>query len=502
MSHMPIGEASEDLGPLKDRLATIDDLNSAASVLAWDRQTYMPEGGVGGRAEQLASLARIAHEMLASDETGRLLEDAEQAEPGSDDAAILRVATREYDRAIRLPARLVAETSRATALADPAWVQARERSDWSMFAPHLERVLALKLEAAGYLDGDHPYDAMLDRYDPGSSTQRLRIMFDELKAGIVPLVREVSAIPAEDGVAPLRGAFDKETQDSFGRDVITSFGYDWSRGRQDPAVHPFCISFGGPGDVRMTTRFDPNLLPIGLFGTCHEAGHALYEQGVDPSFSRTPLSGGVSMGVHESQSRLWENLVARSRPFWTHFHPRLQDAFPDALDGLDLETIYRAVNAVRPSEIRTEADELTYDLHVLLRFELEVDLFENNLTVAELPEAWNAKMEEYLGIVPENDALGVLQDTHWAIGYFGYFPAYSVGNVLSVQMFEAAVEERPEILPDMERGEFGALLGWLRENVHRHGKKYEPDDLISRSTGRALDTAPYLRYLESKFGEM
>ena len=502
MSHMPIGEASEDLGPLKDRLATIDDLNSAASVLAWDRQTYMPEGGVGGRAEQLASLARIAHEMLASDETGRLLEDAEQAEPGSDDAAILRVATREYDRAIRLPARLVAETSRATALADPAWVQARERSVWSMFAPHLERVLALKLEAAGYLDGAHPYDAMLDRYDPGSSTQRLRIMFDELKAGIVPLVREVSAIPAEDGVAPLRGAFDKETQDSFGRDVITSFGYDWSRGRQDPAVHPFCISFGGPGDVRMTTRFDPNLLPIGLFGTCHEAGHALYEQGVDPSFSRTPLSGGVSMGVHESQSRLWENLVARSRSFWTHFHPRLQDAFPDALDGLDLETIYRAVNAVRPSEIRTEADELTYDLHVLLRFELEVDLFENNLTVAELPEAWNAKMEEYLGIVPENDALGVLQDTHWAIGYFGYFPAYSVGNVLSVQMFEAAVEERPEILPDMERGEFGALLGWLRENVHRHGKKYEPDDLISRSTGRALDTAPYLRYLESKFGEM
>ncbi|MBA2533932.1 MAG: carboxypeptidase M32, partial [Rubrobacter sp.] len=396
----------------------------------------------------------------------------------------------------------VAETSRATALAEPAWIHAREGSDWSVFAPHLQRVLALKQEAADYLDGEHPYDAMLERYDPGSSTDRLRVMFGELKAGIVPLVRDVTASLTEDRAAPLRGAFDEETQEAFGREVITRFGYDWSRGRQDGAVHPFCINFGGSGDVRITTRFDPKLLSVGLFATCHEAGHALYEQGIDPSYSRTPLSGGVSMGVHESQSRLWENLVARSRPFWSHFQPKLRAAFPGVLDGVDLETIYRAVNAVRPSEIRTEADELTYDLHVLLRFELEVDLFENNLTVAELPEAWNAKMEEYLGIVPKNAAQGVLQDTHWAIGYFGYFPSYTVGNVLSVQLFEAAVEKRPEILPDMARGEFGALLGWLRENVHRHSKKYEPDDLISRSTGRSPDTAPYLGYLESKFGEL
>ena len=502
MSHVIVDGASEDLRPLKGRLATISDVYSAASVLAWDRQTYMPEGGVGGRAEQLASLARIAHEMLVSDETGRLLADAGEAEPGSDDAALLRLARREYDRAIRLPARLVAETSRATALAEPAWIHAREGSDWSLFAPHLERVLALKREAAGYLDGEHPYDAMLERYDPGSSTERLRVMFGELKTSIVPLVRDVSASLAEDSAAPLEGAFDAETQDAFGREVITSFGFDWSRGRQDGAVHPFCINFGGSGDVRITTRFDPRLLSVGLFATCHEAGHALYEQGIEPSYSRTPLSGGVSMGVHESQSRLWENLVARSRPFWSHFYPKLRAAFPGVLKGVDLETVYRAFNAVGPSEIRTEADELTYDLHVLLRFELEVDLFDDTLTVAELPEAWNAKMHEYLGIVPENDAQGVLQDTHWAIGYFGYFPSYTVGNVLSVQLFEAAVEKRPEILPDMERGKFGALLGWLRENVHRHGKKYEPDDLILRCTGRPPDTAPYLRYLESKFSEM
>jgi carboxypeptidase Taq len=502
MARVPTEGTNGDLGLLRDRLATIGDLRSAASVLAWDRQTYMPEGGVRGRAEQLATLSRVAHEMLVSPETGELLESAGGRELDSDDAALLRLARREHDRAVRLPARLVAETSRVTALAEQAWISARESSDWSLFAPHLERVLALKREEASYLDSAHPYDAMLDRYDPGASAMRLGIMFDELKAGIVPLVREVSARLDEDRAAPLRGSFDERSQEEFGREIISRFGYDWSRGRQDRAIHPFCINFGDPDDVRITTRFDPKRLSVGLFATCHEAGHALYEQGIYPAYSRTPLSGGVSMGVHESQSRLWENLVARSRPFWAYFGPELRTAFPGAFDGVDLETIYRTVNAVRPSEIRTEADELTYDLHVLLRFELELALFEDDLAVADLPEAWNSKMDEYLSIVPENHARGVLQDTHWAIGYFGYFPAYTVGNVLSVQLFEAAIEELPEIMPQMERGEFDALLGWLRENVHRHGKKYEPDDLIRRATGRPPETAPYLRYLSTKFGEL
>jgi carboxypeptidase Taq len=502
MARVPKDGLNGKLGPLGDRLATIADLRSAASVLAWDRQTYMPEGGVRGRAEQLASLARVAHEMLVSPETGRLLEEAGEREPGSDEAAFLRLARREHDRAVRLPARLVAEISRATALAEQAWISARENSDWSMFAPHLERVLALKREEAGHLDGEHPYDAMLDRYDPGATTKRLRIMFDELKAGIVPLVRNVSSRLDEDRAAPLEGSFDESGQEEFGREIISRFGYDWRKGRQDKAVHPFCINFGGPDDVRMTTRFDPERLSVGLFATCHEAGHALYEQGVNPIYSRTPLSGGVSMGVHESQSRLWENLVARSRLFWSFFYDGLGATFPDVLGEVNLETIYRAVNAVRPSEIRTEADELTYDLHVLLRFELELALFEGTLAVADLPEAWNAKMEEYLGIVPENHARGVLQDTHWAIGYFGYFPAYTVGNVLSVQLFEAAIDERPEITHQMEHGEFDVLLGWLRENIHRHGKKYEPDELISNATGHLPETAPYLGYLQRKFGEL
>ncbi len=494
---------ADPLQQLLERLATIGDVRSAASVLAWDRQTYMPAGGVEGRARQLATLARLAHEMLISDETRRLLEAAGHGEPGSEEAALLRLSRREHGRAARLPARLVEETTRATALAEPAWMRAREVPDWSLFAPHLEKVLALKKEQAEHLGGGaHAYDAMLDLYAPGSTTAGLRRMFDELKAGILPLVRGIRGGPDEAREAPLRGEFDEERQEEFGREVISRFGYDWSRGRQDRAVHPFCINFGGPDDVRITTRVDRNRLQIALFAFCHEAGHGLYEQGVNPAYSRTPLAGGVSMGVHESQSRLWENLVARSRPFWSHFYPRLRSVFPDALDGTGAEGFYRAVNAVRPSPIRTEADELTYNLHVLLRFELEVDLFEGDLSVQDLPEAWNAKTREYLGFTPEAGAEGVLQDTHWALGLFGYFPTYATGNVLSVQLFEAAVRDRPQIPDEMGRGEFGSLLGWLRENIHRHGSRYEPDELIERATGRPCDTAPYLRYLKTKFGEL
>jgi len=494
---------ADPLQLLTERLSTIGDVSSAASVLAWDRQTYMPAGGVEGRAQQLATLARLAHEMLVAEETRELLEAAGHGKPGSEEAALLRLSRRDHGRATKLPTRLVEETTRATALAEPAWTRAREEPDWSHFAPHLEEVLSLKREQADLLGGgEHPYDAMLDLYAPGTTTAGLRRMFDELKAGILPLFRGTCAGPGEDREAPLRGEFDEARQEEFGRAVISRFGYDWSRGRQDRAVHPFCINFGGPDDVRITTRVDRNLLQIALFAFCHEAGHGLYEQGVDPAYSRTPLTGGVSMGVHESQSRLWENLVARSRPFWTHFYPRLQGVFPEALNGTSAEDFYRAVNAVRPSPIRTEADELTYNLHVLLRFELEVALFEDDLRVADLPEAWNAKTREYLGFTPETDALGVLQDTHWALGLFGYFPTYATGNVLSVQLFDAAVEQRPEIPFEMEHGEFGSLLGWLRKNIHRHGSRYDPDELIERATGRPCETAPYLRYLETKFGEL
>ena len=491
------------LAELKDRLATISDVSAAGAVLGWDRQTHMPEGGVAGRAEQLATLRRLGHGMLVSDETGRLLEGIEDPDPGTEDHALVRLARREYEKATKLPSRFVAELSRATSLAEAAWVRARAESDWGAFAPRLEEILALTRESAELLGyEDHPYDALLDLYEPGAKKARVEKIFGELRSELVPLMRGISSSPDRDRSRPLHGAFDEAEQEAFGRRVITGFGYDWDRGRQDRAVHPFCINFGGPGDVRITTRVDPKWLSPALFATFHEAGHAMYEQGVNPAYSRTPLSGGVSMGVHESQSRLWENLVGRSRSFWSFYYPKLKETFPGALGETDLDGFYRAINEVKPSLIRVEADELTYNLHVLLRFELEVDMLEGRLSVGEIPAAWNARMEEYLGVVPDNDAGGALQDVHWAAGLFGYFPTYTLGNVLSVQLFEAALMEHPGITAEMERGEFGTLLAWLRGNVHHHGKRYDPDDLVERATGRPPETAPYLRYLNTKFGAL
>ncbi len=489
---------------LKQRLATIGDLRSVKSLLFWDQQTYMPKGAVTGKAEQMATLSQLSHEMLVDAETERLLDSSGEPDPSSEKGALLRRARRDYERAARLPAELVARTSRITAVAKSAWVRAREESDWSLFAPHLEEIVALKREAAEYLGYEHhPYEALLDAYEPGAKKARLEAMFEELKRGIVPLIRAVAerSRDGEDRAAALYGGFDEGRQEEFGRTVISAFGYDWERGRQDRSVHPFCIG-PGPGDVRMTTRFDSGWLAPALFGTMHEAGHALYTQGVNPDYARTPLDGGTSMGVHESQSRLWENLVGRSRPFWSYYYPKLQKVFPESLKSVDAEAFYRAINTLKPSEIRVEADEVTYNLHILLRFELEVALIEGSLSVADLPAAWNAKMEEYLGITPENDSAGVLQDIHWADGLFGYFPTYTIGNVLSVQLFEEALKAHPGIPDQIERGEFTLLLGWLRENIHRHGAQYYPDELIEKATGRHLDTALYLSYLSNKFGEL
>lgn len=489
---------------LKDRMASLSDLGGASMTLFWDRQVYMPEGAVESRAEQLATLSRISHEILTDSETGELLEALEDLDPETNDGAIVKVARRSYEKATKLPSRLVEDISRAQSIAEPAWVKARSESDWSAFAPHLERLISLQRESAEHLGyEDHPYDAMIDAYEPGQTKARVAEMFEGLKAGIVPLLREVydATEEGEDRQAPLRGEFEERKQEEFGQAVISAFGYDWSRGRQDRTVHPFCAGIDA-NDVRITTRFDPTWLSPALFATFHESGHAMYEQGVNPAYSRTPLAGGTSLGVHESQSRLWENLVGRSLPFWTHYYPDLQKTFPEQLGDTDLDTFYRAINAVAPSDIRVEADELTYNLHILLRFELEVAIMEEKLSVADLPEAWNAKMEEYLGITPENDAQGVLQDVHWSAGLFGYFPTYSIGNVLSVQLYDIATGQRPEIKDQIGQGEFDTLRGWLHENIHQHGSKYEPEDLVQRVTGRPLDAQPYLKYLRTKFGEL
>lgn len=487
---------------LKALLATVSDLHATLALLQWDQQTCMPEAAAAGRAEQIATLSRLAHERATDPELGRLLEALEPAvDSESDDGALVRVALRDFRRATRLPPDLVEALARATALADPAWAAARQAADWGRFAPHLDQIVDLvrrTAEAYGY--DEHPLDPLIDLHEPGMTRARLAAVFAELRPALVPMIGAVAA--QQDGrEAPLHGAFAEAAQETFGREVVERFGYDWRRGRQDRAVHPFCTGIG-PDDVRITTRFDRAFLSTALFSTLHEAGHAMYEQGIARAYARSPLAAGASTGVHESQSRLWENQVGRSRAFWRAFFPRLRELLPAALGAVEPEAFYRAINRAAPTPIRVEADELTYNLHVLLRFELEADLLEGRLAVLQVPAAWNERMAKYLAVAPRDDAEGALQDIHWSSGAFGYFPTYTVGNLLSAQLYEAAVGAHPEIEEELERGAFDTLRSWLAERVWRHGRKYDPDDLLTRATGRPMEPGPYLRYLREKFGEL
>lgn len=496
----------EKLRQLKTHLGEIQDLNKAAAVLGWDQQTYMPPGGAAARAEQLATLQKTAHNWFVADEIGELIEALLSNEAGwdydSDEASLVRVIARDYQKARRVPSELVAEFARVSAIAFEAWTKARAASDFSMFQPHLEKIVDLNLrlaDALGYQDC--VYDPLLDQFEPEMKTAQVSAIFDDLKNELLPLVKAITeqADAVDDSV--LRRTYDEEEQWSFGVEVIKDLGFDFTRGRQDKSVHPFTTSFS-IGDVRLTTRLDPNYLPSALFGTLHECGHGLYEQGVSDSLERTSLDDGASLGIHESQSRLWENLVGRSREFWSHYFPRLKAIFPDQLDGVEVEAFYRAVNRVEPSFIRVEADEVTYNLHIMLRFELENEMLEGKVKVADLPQAWNAKMEDYLGIIPPNDAQGVLQDVHWSGGMLGYFPTYSLGNLISVQFFDEAKANIPSLPDQIAVGEFGELLSWLQENIYRHGRKHIPAELVKRVTGNDLTAANYIAYIKAKFSEI
>jgi carboxypeptidase Taq len=488
-------------------MAEVRAINDSAAVLGWDQQTYMPQGGAEARSEQLAALGKISHRMSTGADMMKMLKESEREaagfDPDSDDAAFVRVTRRDFDRAVKVPSELVGEIARVTTLAYEEWTQARRENDYARFAPWLEKNLDLTRKVAeclGYDDGEM-YDALLDQYEPGMKAAQVRTLFEAVKPTLIALVQEIAARGPEavdDSV--LHREYDLDTQRRFGEKVVTDLGFDWKRGRQDQAVHPFCTSFTR-GDVRITTRYDDHFLPCALFGSMHETGHALYEQGVAPRYDGNVLGGGTSLGVHESQSRLWENLVGRSRAFWERYYGGLQAAFPGALQNTAMEEWYRAINKVSPSLIRVEADEVTYNLHILLRFELEVELLEGRLSAADAPQAWNAKMQEYLGLTPPTDSAGILQDVHWSGGSIGYFPTYSIGNILSVQFFEkadAALGGRVAAL--VASGEFGPLLEWLQENIYQWGRKYEPAALVQRVTGGPLDPAPYLRYLNNKFG--
>ncbi len=496
---MPSNDA---LSSLRAYLAPIVDLDRAAAVLHWDQRTYMPPGGASARADQLATLSRLKHELAIAPALEELLDAAHETAVEDEDRRLIQVARRDFGRARRLPAELVAELSHARSIGNEVWAEARACRDWSLVVPSLARIVDLVrsvAEHAGY--PEHPYDALLDDYEPGMTTAQVSRLFDDLKRDLVPLVQQMAPRSTEGDDACLRRQFDPSEQLAFGLSIARAWGFDLERGRQDQTLHPFCTAFG-PDDVRITTRISAEFLSSALFGTLHETGHALYEQGIPRHLARSPLGQAASLGVHESQSRLWEHLVGRSRTFWERNYAELQRAFPAQLGRISTDTFYRAINTVKPTCIRVEADELTYNLHIFLRFELELALIEGRLDAADIPGAWNQGMVDLLGIVPPDDALGALQDVHWGSGLFGYFPTYTIGNVLSVQLWEAAQADDPLVRDEISSGQYGRLLQWLREHVHRHGRQYLPAELVVLATGRELKAEPYLHYLRTKFGAL
>jgi carboxypeptidase Taq len=484
---------------LRGRLAEIADLGKTMALLGWDQQVLMPPRGAAIRAEQLATVGRIAHQKFTSAEIGSLIDGlrgwAEQHEYDSFEASLVRVVARDWEKASKVPADLRAEMSRAAALANPVWVAARRDDDFATFLPVLRTNLDLRKRYIDCFDvGDEPYDIVLDDYERGMKTSEVRRIFDYLKEHQAPLVKEI----AEYGTVEREPkTFDVAAQKVFELEIVREFGFSDEAWRLDPTVHPFA-SGTGITDIRITTRYFTDRLE-GLFGTMHEFGHGLYEHQVDPDLERSPLARGVSLGMHESQSRMWENLVGRSLPFWRRFFPRAQEVFADALAPYDLDGWYREVNEVKPSLIRVEADEATYNLHIILRFELEQAMLAGEFPLEQLPEEWNRRMWDYLAIEVPNDTLGVLQDVHWSGGSIGYFPTYALGNLISAQIWERVTSDLPDVYDAIEAGDFAPLRDWLREHLHRHGRKFTPSETLERVAGTSqIDPEPYVRYLREK----
>ena len=486
------------LDRLKRLLGENDDLRKAATLLFWDQRVMMPPGGAEARADALATVSRLTHERFVDPEVGSLLEDLRGLEESlaydSDDASLIRVTRRDYEKAMRVPPELTGEIRRASALASADWGPAKQNADYESMLPHMEKHLELKHRYVECFDTpEETYDVLLDDYEPGMKTAEVRAIFDTLKEELLPLIQEIGEAGDVDD-AFLTGEFDPEVQRAFSLEIVRRFGFTDEEWRLDPTAHPF-MTTPGHGDVRLTTNYRPHDL-TSLFASMHEFGHGVYEWGVAPELARSPLDSGVSLGVHESQSRTWENLIGRSRPFWRFFYPRLQEHFPQ-FGSVDEEAFYRAVNKVHPSLIRIDADEVTYNMHIILRFELEQELIEGRLDLRDLPDAWDARMDEYLGIDVPSAREGVLQDMHWSSGSMGYFPTYALGNVISVQIWDR-LKEDVDVDEQMERGEFEEIREWLRSRLYVLGRKFEPQETIERVTGSRIDPAPYVRYLREK----
>lgn len=491
---------------LNQRLLEVHDLNGIGSLLYWDMTTYMPSGGASGRARQMSTVGSLAHQKFTDPEIGRLIDSlqpiAEALPYDHDDAAAYRAVRRDYDRAVKIPASLVAAFSQHSAAAYDTWTRARPANDFGMVRDMLKKTLDFSRQFAEYsAPYQHIADPLIDNADYGMKAESVRAVFAELRAQLVPIVKAItSQPPADDSV--VRRHFPEAQQIVFGEDVIKAYGYDFSRGRQDKTAHPYMTRLSG-GDVRITTRVDEQFFNDALFGTLHEAGHAMYEQGLNPAYIDTELLGGTSAGVHESQSRTWENIVGRSREFWTHYYPRLQAIFPSQLGDVPLDTFYRAINKVKPSLIRVDADEVTYNLHVMIRFDIELALLEGSMEVDDLPRVWNERYQSDLGITPPTDADGCLQDVHWFHGFIGgSFQGYTLGNLMSAQFYEAALAAHPQIPSEIAQGNFDTLHGWLKTNVYQYGRKYTAPELVERVTGGGVQVEPLIRYLRGKYGQL
>ena len=485
-------------------LREISLLSSVADVLGWDERTQLPPKGTENRANQLALLVRLTHHRFTAPKIDDLLKTLESSvSPGeSEMSANVRETRRAYDRAKKLPESLVEELTQTAVMAQQAWVSARKNSDFPSFAPWLEKTLTLKRQEANCIGFKaHPYDALLDEFESGDTTADLTAVFSELRAPLVDLIARIGQSPRKTPAEILERTYPKIAQEKLAREAAAAIGFDFDAGRLDVSVHPFCTGLG-PGDTRMTTRYDENYFGDAFFGVLHETGHGLYNQGLPPQHFGTPCGQYVSLGIHESQSRMWENLVGRSRSFWRFFLPKTRAAFPDALNNVSEDDWYRAINDVRPSLIRTESDEATYNLHILLRFELEQAMISGDLAVADIPAAWNEKMKSYLGLVPPDAAKGVLQDIHWSGGAIGYFPTYTLGNMYAAQFFEQARKDLGDLDAMFARGEFAPLLGWLRQNIHSLGRRYTARQLVKKVTGKDLSAQPLLAYLNRKAAEV
>lgn len=495
---------------LRREMEVITDLKKVAAVLSWDQETYMPVNGIKARTEQISLILSLAHARFTSNDfkkaLGRVadLESGEITQKGClpIESRLINLIWMDWKRAAAVPMEFVGELARLTSEAQHVWQQARSENDYPKFAPYLDKIISMKRRETDYLGyEDEPYDALLDYFEPGLTTRQLVDLFNQLRPELVSLAAKIKDADVPDYYDILEQPYDEQKQWDFGQIILKAMGYDMNSGRQDRSTHPFTTDFH-PQDVRITTRIDPHNLAIGLFGTIHEGGHALYEQGLTTEYFGTPLCDAISLGIHESQSRLWENYIGRGRPFWEYYYPKLKEVFPEQLRHIDLDRFYAAVNTVRPSFIRTEADEVTYNLHIMLRFDLERDMLNGKIKADDLPELWGIGMMDSLGVKPSTDADGVLQDIHWSLGALGYFPTYALGDIYGRQIFEAACSQIVNFDERIAQGDLKTLREWLRQNIHSFGRAIDANQLLISLTGESLSVKPFINYLRKKFGRL